>query len=171
MPVRKRGPQNQLCRDALPRPAGPAALPPKTVLDGSAALVATVPYGCGPRTAPRDAPPPFRPASRCVTGSAVNPSSLAVRCRPGQCPNRPRPLGPGIDGRFRCARSSKPHPLQQSHERRALPNVVRISRGADTTARARFLKRPGLDRARADLKARRRRLHALVIRPMPGHVT
>ena len=114
MPVRERGPQNQLCRDALPRPAGPAALPPKTVLDGSAALVATVPYGCGPRTAPRDAPPPFRPASRCVTGSAVNPSRLATRCRPGQCPERLRPLGPAIDGRVRCARSSKPHPQQQS---------------------------------------------------------
>ena len=113
MPVRKRGPQNQLCRDALPRPAGPAALPRKTVLDGPAALVATVPYGCGPRTAPRDAPPPFRPASRCVTGSAVNPSSLAVRCRPGQCLERPRPLGPGIDGCVRCARSLKPHPQQQ----------------------------------------------------------
>ena len=107
------GHRTQPCRDALPRPAGPAALPRKTVPDGPAVLVATVPYGCGPRTAPRDAPPPFRPASRCVTGSAVNPSSLAVRCRPGQCPERPRPLGPGIDGRVRCARSLKPHPQQQ----------------------------------------------------------
>ena len=43
------------------------------------------------------------------------------------------------------------------------PNVVRISRGADTTARARFPNEPGLDRARAVLTVRRRRLHALVI--------
>ena len=47
------GHRTQPCRDALPRPAGPAALPRKTVLDGPAALVAAAPYGCGPRTEPQ----------------------------------------------------------------------------------------------------------------------